>query len=656
MHSKTTGSGFDPRTGEAPIDVPRLFNDAIEVAIAEQDRQGFFTWFKTFLPRYIRDPQIAATPEACNALSAALGRIVWNAIPLPRLGFRPDTVAEPGRNDACLCGSGRKYKHCCRNTLPLPPIEEDTIWPQLLLKLSPGQRSQAFATHRVPLPAVALFAEQRILEGQAAEAIALLEACIDAAFAAADAKAATLVGALCNAYDAVDAGDEKLQFLRRTTELPKASPLRAEAWVRLATIEMGDGRSDAAWAAFRQARHDGPDIESLSSLEIIMLLGDGRYEDARRCARVEIKRLQRRGADPDDPLFEFLQDVVEDPESALRSPHGSDDFMEQQEGQDSPLRDWLDGVAANSLPEYAIVLDDAARPPERPPESPLVAPRPARLVAPQALQRTEAAWRKVFKLGKPISTQDTPPSDDDVWSQAHFDRWRQFLDDHAGAFDSLDILDDLTTALLLRPYEFISEFDSELRILLQRSRNILMAALNRAPQQVQLCWISPVNRPALRSLHRLQAFYENEGDEELALETANLMLALNPHDNHGVRCWLVNEYLMGDDNKRALAVSEPYAKDYFPETRFGRVLALHRLGRHDEALTALAAAHSDLPQVVRYLTAEAIEPPELHAFGVRPAGEDQAWLYREDMRHAWSGTPGAMQTLQSFAASHHAHS
>lgn len=25
----------------------------------------------------------------------------------------PTTVAPPGRNQACYCGSGRKYKHCC---------------------------------------------------------------------------------------------------------------------------------------------------------------------------------------------------------------------------------------------------------------------------------------------------------------------------------------------------------------------------------------------------------------------------------------------------------------------------------------------------------------------------------------------------------------
>ena len=27
--------------------------------------------------------------------------------------MNPTTGGHPGRNDACHCGSGRKYKHCC---------------------------------------------------------------------------------------------------------------------------------------------------------------------------------------------------------------------------------------------------------------------------------------------------------------------------------------------------------------------------------------------------------------------------------------------------------------------------------------------------------------------------------------------------------------
>jgi hypothetical protein len=32
---------------------------------------------------------------------------------------------EPGRNDPCPCGSGKKYKKCCFLTKPLPYAEVD---------------------------------------------------------------------------------------------------------------------------------------------------------------------------------------------------------------------------------------------------------------------------------------------------------------------------------------------------------------------------------------------------------------------------------------------------------------------------------------------------------------------------------------------------
>ena len=48
----------------------------------------------------------------------------------------------------------------------------------------------------------------------------------------------------------------------------------------------------------------------------------------------------------------------------------------------------------------------------------------------------------------------------------------------------------------------------------------------------------------------------------------------------------------------------------------------------------------DLPLVPEYLLRELVEAPELNEFGVKLGGEDQAWLYREDMREVWMATDG----------------
>jgi len=40
----------------------------------------------------------------------------------------PGAGAEPGRNDPCWCGSGRKYKQCHRGELPRPPLPDRVGW------------------------------------------------------------------------------------------------------------------------------------------------------------------------------------------------------------------------------------------------------------------------------------------------------------------------------------------------------------------------------------------------------------------------------------------------------------------------------------------------------------------------------------------------
>jgi hypothetical protein len=54
----------------------------------------------------------ASNAVGWRALGKASARI--NGLPEPGgMPLPPHTARSPGRNDACPCGSGRKYKHCC---------------------------------------------------------------------------------------------------------------------------------------------------------------------------------------------------------------------------------------------------------------------------------------------------------------------------------------------------------------------------------------------------------------------------------------------------------------------------------------------------------------------------------------------------------------
>ena len=128
------------------------------------------------------------------------------------------------------------------------------------------------------------------------------------------------------------------------------------------------------------------------------------------------------------------------------------------------------------------------------------------------------------------------------------------------------------------------------------------------------------------------------------------MLALNPHDNHGMRDELINELLKSGENQQALELVARYPDDAGADLAFGAALAHFRLGALEKAREALGAAlrfHAKLP---RYLIREQVARPRTSEFGVSFGGEDEAWIYRESMREAWADTPGALAWLKRESA------
>ncbi|MGH8136300.1 MAG: hypothetical protein ACRER4_08115, partial [Steroidobacteraceae bacterium] len=183
------------------------------------------------------------------------------------------------------------------------------------------------------------------------------------------------------------------------------------------------------------------------------------------------------------------------------------------------------------------------------------------------------------------------------------------------------------------------------RPLLERSAAILERALAGARPAVPpacLSWGMTMNRPALRALFRLHELEVHARRHVEAKQLAERLLALNPDDNHGLRCWLSGAYLKAGDADVCLRLVEAYPDDASPELRFNSALALYRLGRAQSATRALQSAHRASPRITRFLIQKRIARPALSEQGVSLNGDDRGWLYREDMRSTWAATPGAL--------------
>ena len=140
--------------------------------------------------------------------------------------------------------------------------------------------------------------------------------------------------------------------------------------------------------------------------------------------------------------------------------------------------------------------------------------------------------------------------------------WVEFLEQHAEAFNSIDILDDVAIALKLMPDDdddgwtvvaALSQLDVRVHQLLSPiiSENKIMP------------WVATENRLAIRLLVDA-AFDLKDSKKGDCFAPMRILLRLNPNDNHDLRDVVVSELLARNNNDEALAIAQQYPDDSAP--------------------------------------------------------------------------------------------
>lgn len=673
-----------------------LVRDATAEILSHQDAQRFFAWMVKHAAVYFEPALDESLDEhAQRAIATTLGRGIWNATPLPDNDYLPRVLPEPGRNDPCPCGSGRKYKRCCAAVEDLPKPEPDEVWLIAVEHFSEAQLAQAIARNRVPPAALAERAMRHLDDDEPKRARALLEPLFAGPADKLDDRYEPALDALCDIYLELGHDRKKIALLERVGREGRGE-LKSAALQRLATAQLDAGEHDHAWAAFQEAQRHDPNHPALGLLEVTLLIAQGRREEASARARFWAARLRRQGAEYPE-VIKQLERFARDPLSAM----GEAEATMRASPEFERLKQWIEAQAGRALPLYRAVAPEPVEPgdpealrsviaqhlrgmglnPEsieretrrmakriqreqedrtRQPE--LFAPQPdtgppwesdaaLMLATPEALRPLEAQWHKVFPLPKPVLTEPVPRSDSDPWAPKVAESWLTFLERNPAAFDSVDVLDDLAGALnLLREEGLYWSTDTLVEALGRRCASILDRALADAPAGSHLPWTLPQNRAALRMESRLGMALFSTGREAQAFEQEMRLLRLNPGDNHGVRASVVNRLLSTGRDEEALALAGRYPDDAMVEVAYGRVLALYRLGRRADALGALKAARKMSPKVADYLVRARVPKPKLVGDYVSYGGDDEAWYYRENMRETWAAVPGLLAWLKQQAA------
>ncbi len=589
-------------------DWTELLTDCVHHAVAADDADSFLQWVRREVgqrhPNALPAMLLENEPEAALTL---LGRVIWSAVPRPEHGYRPQPLPKPERNAPCVCGSAKKYKQCCQR-LPAPPtLDSEQIWELALDAFSPQQLKQALAAKVVPPVALGEIARREMATAGPRRAVELLEEVFQGPLKRLDLRYGLALTTLVDAYQELGLEQERRELLHRVTREARKD-LAAEAWQRLAGIAADDGDFAAAGKAIEQAIRLDPDDPTLPFMEVSVLVQAGELLHAQQRAQYWLARWRRSG-EATDELIELLEELAQDPTAAIIKA-GAEDMPLMG---DLWLEDWVESIEPRPLPAYRL--------------EPAGSADEYAIQEPVGIAQLGRAWLEACEA------VDAP------------DRLQEFLEQHPQAGDSLLVLDDLGEMIERGDFWLDEYLEQDLSLrLAQRGRAIVEAALRQAPAAVRLPWAILDNRSALGLLMRECLAYEAHSPQRRAgLER---LLELNPNDNAGMRALLMNELLGAGMDAQALALAERYPDDLLVELLYGRVLALYRSGRRDEAEAALLAAHQRFPHVRRYLSFKRVAQPEVAPYSFTVGGEDQAWLYREDMRAVWASVPGLLEWVR----------
>lgn len=608
---------------ESADELDMLIRMAVRRILNAPDPQAFLAWFADSAPQLAPGmaAQIIGDAVDVRGLFLAMGRLLWNRTPLPDNRYRPRPLPKPERNAPCACGSGRKYKHCCARIESFPDPLEGLSLLKYVLEETPVARFKELPHAHLPLDELDYVAHSWLEEGRAADAVKLLEP-LFADLARLDERAEMAFETLADCYDELDRPRQKAQLVEAVCAAPDKR-LRSAGLHRRITMVADQGDSPRAWQLFHEAQRFDPDNPFLGALEVTLLQAQGEHERAKERGQFWIARLARDRDHDYGELVARLRELIDNPdelhfEAAARQLPGL-----------APLRELIEKLPAPQC-HYRLEPDEEGAGPLQPNT---------------ALARLIKEWRENTQLDRPSLTQLRPGAGgwDDlapgiVWLAGHPLAWQCF-----------EVLDDLVLGLA----EVRREVGTDQLLVLPLLRHaaallrVVLKANNAEGKTLE--WGFHENRPALRLLVNLihTLLDMKRGDEAVPLmEWA--VFELNPNDNHGLREILARSYLERGRAQAALDLCERYPED-MAAMEYDRVLALHALGRLDEAAAALRRASQDSPEVLRMLLAANPRQPKMNPGYVSVGGKDEAWLYRQDYLELWRAG-GALEWAASLTA------
>ncbi|TLS77565.1 hypothetical protein FE236_02870 [Mariprofundus erugo] len=539
---------------------------------------------------------------------------IWNATPLPSNHFRPLPLPEPKRNDPCLCGSGKKFKQCCARLghEGMPGISANLMTALMLEVVTQAELKQAW--QHLPHMALGYIASSWMREDEAManRALMMLEPIFKQDDHLLDHRDEVALDAMFELCSLLDKPRKKSALIKRFMAHP-SKVLQATALHRQCTVLGDQGKDAEAWACFQTAQRLDPNNPSLSHLELLLLMQQGKTDQMQQRGKYWLKRLagMNRAGELDE-LIDLIKQMISDSPTAMAP------LVDQLNPGAGRLIGWLQNAMRNppALMHKTVCHND------------LCVVEPKNREAGTLLRQ----WEQLVL------------SHEDLWQQPG--PWLKLLEQHPQLAGSINVIDDLIGAV----YDLDTPNPRAVfQPLVMLAMLQIKALLPMVPQQ-PFAWAALENRPALRVLGFLADTMEELDSDKESLEIREWLLRLNPNDNQGMRSLVINRYLQLGRNQDAVELARHYPEDFDVSINFGYALALFRLGKRSEADKRLMKAIRQSPRIVDALQRTRMkEPKQLHPGYISLGGEDEAWYYREHARDLWLATPDAMSWLKQIA-------
>ena len=577
-----------------------LLSVAAGVLLRDDDQGAFLKWGTDALPvllGHMGGPPQQLDAEQDVRLIGLMTRSLHAAMPLPSRRYRPIKLVLPERNEACCCGSGRKFKHCCGPMAQaLPPFPPELCAGPMLEAMGKAAWATLPEGH-MPVALLGCVALDWRQQGRLADLVRLLEPWLPKQGPIPDERA-DLLDLLGDAY-------ADLHKPRKRKDLAQAMierggrEVQAKGWQRVALMSCDAGQYPVAHDAFQKSQRLVPDDPALSILELSLLIGEGRTDRLRERADFWARSLARRNQHGEfNGLIETIVDM---------GGRGNDmllDTMVQHTPDLKALADWAHALPA---PELALLLGPRVNQKDLGPLTPNAAQA-------KALQ----TWRKAFGMGE---SPDMEADNAEAWD--HIDLWLPVLQVHPVLANSFNVLDDLVLLLMALDLPGAAHVASQLVARALALWTQILAAYPKARFE----WAHCENLPALRLIaHHIMA--DPSPKAEQSFDWLRTMVeVLNPHDNHGFRESLMAVYVRRGMHAEARALAARYPQDS-DAMEMLKARAMWALGHKGDAVSVMHMVFSRSRHFAKVWRSTKLPPASRSAYVTFGSEQEAKIAYR----------------------------